>query len=148
MDISNMYLNTPPDRYEYMRIRLHDIPQEIIDKYNLNDIVAADGYVYIESRCAMHGLVQNGALAHKELEKVMRKEGYNPSRYTPGVYLHKTRPISCTLMVDGFGVKYVNKEDAWHLEKTIKAHYPMKSDWKGKHCIIIDLNWDYEKRTL
>ena len=27
-------------------------------------------------------------------------------------------------------------------------NYPMKSDWKGKRYIGIDLDWDYEKRTL
>ena len=148
MDISNMYLNTPLDRFEYMRIRLRDIPQEIIDEYKLNDIVADDGYVYIEMRRAIYGLAQSGALSHKQLETVIGKEGYYPSRFTPSLYLHKTRPISFTLVVDDFGVKYVNKEDALHLEKTLKDAYPMKSDWKGERYIGIDLNWDYEKRTL
>ena len=45
MDISNMYLNTPLNRYEYMRMKLSDIPQQIIDQYNLNDLVANDSYV-------------------------------------------------------------------------------------------------------
>ena len=31
LDISNMYLNTPHDRFDYMRMHLRDIPQEIID---------------------------------------------------------------------------------------------------------------------
>jgi len=148
MDISNMYLNTPLDRFEYMRIRLRDIPQEIIDEYNLNDIVADDGYVYIEIQRAMYGLAQSGALSHKQLETVIGKEGYYPSRFTPGLYLHKTRPISFTLVVDDFGVKYINKDDALHLEKTLQDAYPMKSDWKGERYIGIDLDWDYEKRTL
>ena len=51
-------------------------------------------------------------------------------------------------MVDDFVVKYINKEDTLYLERTIQAHYPMKSDWKGERYIGIDLNWDYEKRTL
>ena len=38
MDISNMYLNTPLDQYEYMWMKLSDIPQQIIDQYNLNNI--------------------------------------------------------------------------------------------------------------
>ena len=50
MDISNMYLNTPLDRYEYMRMHLRDIPQEIIDQYNLTDIAEPNGFVYIEIR--------------------------------------------------------------------------------------------------
>ena len=75
-------------------------------------------------------------------------QGYFPSKYTPGLYLHKTRPISFTLVVDDFGVKYVNKEGALHLEKTLQDHYPMKSDWKGERYIGIDLKWDYEQCTL
>jgi hypothetical protein len=35
MDIGNFYLNTPLDRYEYMRINITDIPQEVIDEYKL-----------------------------------------------------------------------------------------------------------------
>ena len=48
MDISNIYLNTPLDCFEYMRIHIKKIPQEIIDEYNLMDLVSPDSYVYIE----------------------------------------------------------------------------------------------------
>ena len=43
MDISNTL-----DRCEYMRMKLSDIPQQIINQYNLNDLIANDGYVYME----------------------------------------------------------------------------------------------------
>ena len=129
-------------------MKLSDIPQQIIDQYNLNDLVAADGYVYMEIRRAMYGLKQSGMLANKELKKVLAKAGYFPSAHTPGLFAHKTRPISFTLVVDDFGVKYINKADALHLEKTISDHYPMKSDWTGDRYIGIDLNWDYTNRTV
>jgi hypothetical protein len=148
MDISNMYLNTPLDRYEYMRMHLRDIPQEIIDQYNLTDIAEPNGFVYIEIRRAMYGLKQAGFLANRELKKVLAAAGYHPAKHTPGLFLHESRPISFTLVVDDFGVKYTNKEDALHLEKTISDHYPMKSDWKGERYIGIDLDWNYEERTL
>lgn len=148
MDISNMYLNTPLDRYEYLKIKLTELSQEIIDEYKLLDKVAKDGFVYIEIRRAMYGLKQSGKLANIELKAVLAKAGYHPTEHTPGLYTHKTRPISFTLVVDDFGVKYVNKEDALHLENTIKAHYPMKSDWSGNRYIGIDLDWNYTERTL
>ena len=47
MDISNMYLNTPLNQFEYMRMNITDIPQEIIDEYNLSELVS-NGWVYIE----------------------------------------------------------------------------------------------------
>jgi hypothetical protein len=68
MDISNMYLNTPLDRYEYMRMHLRDIPQEIIDQYNLTDIAEPNGFVYIEIRRAMYGMKQAGFLANGKLK--------------------------------------------------------------------------------
>jgi len=46
MDIPNIYLNTRLDRYKYMQLHtFKDIPQVIIDEYNLMDNVAADGYI-------------------------------------------------------------------------------------------------------
>ena len=38
LGISNFYLGTPMARPEYMRLLLKLIPQEIVDKYKLNDI--------------------------------------------------------------------------------------------------------------
>ena len=34
-DIANFYLGTPMERPEYAKIKLEDIPQELIDEYNL-----------------------------------------------------------------------------------------------------------------
>ena len=35
IDISNFYLNTPLDRYEYMKMKLSNFPEEIVELYNL-----------------------------------------------------------------------------------------------------------------
>ena len=148
MDISNMYLNTHLDRYEYMRFHLRDLPPEIIEQYNLRDIADENGWVYCEIRKAIYGLRQSGALAAEQLRKVLAPEGYFQSPHTPGLWLHKTRDISFTLVVDDFGVKYTNKADAEHLEGVLKQNYPVKSDWKGEKYIGIDLDWDYLARKL
>ena len=60
-----MYLNTRLDWFEYMRMHLCDIPQEIIDQYKLTNFVAPNRYVYIEIRQAIYGLKQSGFLANK-----------------------------------------------------------------------------------
>ena len=57
IDISNFYLNTPMDRYEYMRIKLDMFPEDVIEEYNLRDRVEPNGYVYIEVRKSMFGLL-------------------------------------------------------------------------------------------
>ncbi len=38
MDIKDFYLNTPMDRYEYMRLKLVDMPADVIEHYHLNKI--------------------------------------------------------------------------------------------------------------
>jgi hypothetical protein len=47
IDIKNFNLNTPLGRFEYMVINLASLPQETIEKYDLNEL-AQDGKVYIE----------------------------------------------------------------------------------------------------
>jgi hypothetical protein len=46
IDIHNFYLNTPLGRFEYMVINLASLPQETIEKYDLNELTQ-DGKVYI-----------------------------------------------------------------------------------------------------
>ena len=68
LDISNFYLGTPMDRPEYMRMPIKIIPQEIIDKYNLTNIVE-DGWVYIKTARDMYGLPMAGKLANDLLKE-------------------------------------------------------------------------------
>ena len=63
IDISNFYLGTPMKRKEYMRMKLKDIPQEIIDEYKLTDLATPEGWVYIGISQGMYGLPQSGILA-------------------------------------------------------------------------------------
>ena len=86
------------------------IPQEIIDEYNLKSIVEEDGWCYAEIRKCMYGLKEAGYLSNLELKRVLAKEGYIPSQFTPGLFTHKTRDIAFSLVVDDFGVKYTKKK--------------------------------------
>jgi hypothetical protein len=113
IDIKNYYLGTPLPRFEYIKMMLSCFPEEIIQRYNLNAL-AFDGWVYIEIRKGMYGLKQAGLLANQLLQKRLAPFGYYPARHTPGLWLHKTRPISFTLIVDDFAVKYVGKQHAEH----------------------------------
>jgi hypothetical protein len=103
MDIKNYYLGTPLPRFEYMKMPLSCFPEEIVQKYNLNAL-AVDGWVYIEIRKGMYGLEQAGLIANQLLQTRLAPFGYYPARHTPGLWLHKTRPISFTLVVNDFAV--------------------------------------------
>ena len=69
MDISNFYLMTPLARPEYIRVKLSDIPDEIIAEYNLKAKATKDGSVHIVANRGMYGLPQSGLLANQLLGK-------------------------------------------------------------------------------
>jgi hypothetical protein len=82
------------------------------------------------------------------LQKHLAPHGYYECKNTPGLWTHTTRPISFTLVVDYFGVKYEHKEDIDHLIAAIKTKYKLTEDWSGNLYCGIKLNLDYDKRTL
>jgi len=68
------------EQYEYLGLKLDQIPADIIKEYALEAKVRRDGYVYIEARKGMYGLPQAGLLAHQLLEKRLEKHGYTQSK--------------------------------------------------------------------
>ena len=68
-DVKNFYLNVPLDHPEYVRIKIDNVPQEIIDGYELRSMVSSDGYVYLEVNKGIYGLKKSGLLAQQLLEK-------------------------------------------------------------------------------
>ncbi len=65
-DISNFYLMTPLQRPEYGRVKMSDIPDEIIDEYKLRE-KEKDGWIYFKVVRGMYGLPQSGSNSHDEL---------------------------------------------------------------------------------
>ena len=62
--------------------------------------------------------------------------------HTSGLCKHKARPIQFTLVVDDFGVKYVDKENAKHLLGILKDEYPaVAEDWTEEECIAAE-HWN------
>ena len=142
MDIKDFYLNTPMARYEYMRLCITNMPEDAIKHYNLRDKATPDGYVYCEIQKGMYGLPQAGIIAQQLLEERLKKHGYCQSQTTPGLWKHDTRPISFSLVVDNFGVKYVGEENAQHLLDTVQKYYKCSCDWEGEHYCGITIKWD------
>ncbi|KAL7478258.1 hypothetical protein ACHAW6_004030, partial [Cyclotella cf. meneghiniana] len=48
---------------------------------------------------------------------------YTRSKIVPGPWKHKTRNIRFVLVVDGFGIKHLKKEDLDHLIKSLEKYY-------------------------
>ena len=148
VDIKNFYLMTPLKRFEYMTLNLSDMPESIVQQYNLKEKATSDGSVYICIKRGMYGLPQSGLLAQELLEERLGKYGYYQSSYTPGLWLHKWRPISFSLCVDDFGVKHVGEEHKQHLLDCLEKHYEITVDHGGTRYLGITLEWDYENRKV
>jgi hypothetical protein len=92
-------------------------------------------------------LKQAGLLTNQLLQTRSAPFGYYPTRHTPGLWLHHTRPISFTLVVDDFTVKYVSNQHAEHLRNALLKTYELTTDWAGTVYSGIALKWDYKNRT-
>ena len=148
LDVKDFYLNTPMKRYEYMRIKITDIPDEVIEHYKLSEICTEDGYVYCEIRKGMYGLPQAGIIAQDLLQKRLAEVGYHQSKIIPGLWTHKTRNICFTLVVDDFAIKFTKKEDAQHLIDALEKDYTISIDWEAEKYIGLTIHWDYVKRKV
>jgi hypothetical protein len=118
-----------------MVINLLSLPQETIDKYDLLDL-SQDGKVHIEIQKGMYGLPQAGILAKELSQRNLAKDGYRPTQHTHGLWTHGTRPISFSLVVDDFGVKYVGRKHAEHLMACIKKIITYPSTGILLHTVV------------
>ena len=90
----------------------------------------------------MWGLPQAGILANKCPQRKLVPFRYSECVNTLRLWRHETQPISFTLVVDDFGVKYVSKEDVNHLTESIKSTNMLTKNWTGKLYCGITLEWD------
>ena len=135
------------ERPEYMRISIKLIPQSIIDKYNLLQHLH-NGHIYFQVDKGLYGLVQAGKLAYDQLLQRLLSADFFPAPHAPGLFLHKTRPISFTLCVDDFGIKYRHKDDLDFLIATLQKDYKITIDLTGTNYLGLTLDWDYQNHTV
>ncbi len=96
----------------------------------------------------MWELPQAGILANKRLGRKLTPFGYYKCIETPGLWKHESRPLTFTLVVDDFGVKYESKDDVDHLIASMKSTYKLTEDWTGNLFCDISLDWDYINQTV
>jgi hypothetical protein len=68
--------------------------------------------MYIEVPEGMYRLPQADIVTNQLLSRFLAIQCYHQTKSTPGLWRHVTRPIQFTLVVDDFGVQYVEKEHA------------------------------------
>jgi hypothetical protein len=111
-------------------MKLDLFPQDIIDEYDLTSKVYQNENVHCEVQRGMYGLPQAGIIAQELLEEQLQKAGYTQSKLTPVYWKDEWRPISVTLVMDDFGIKYIGKEHIMHLIRTLKNHYEVEKTGK------------------
>jgi hypothetical protein len=127
MDLKNLYLNTPLDQPEYVRIKLADIPLKFIDEYKLNNI-APNSWIYFEMRRGMYGLPQAGILANKLLRDRLANFDYYKAATPPMLWRHKWRLVMFSLIVNNFAIQYIVDAHLEHLCQALKKHYEEVSE--------------------
>ncbi len=141
LDIKKFYLTAALEYFKYMKIPLALFPSWMIEQYNLNKLTL-EGWAYIKMQRAVWGLPQTGILANKHLQRKLAPFGYYKCINTPGLWQQESCPLTFTLVVDNFGIKFVNKNDVDHLISSIKKTYTLTKDWTGSMYCGITLKWD------
>jgi hypothetical protein len=146
IDIKDFYLNSPMKFWEYMRLKESDIPEEIINEYNLHKKITDDKYVYCEIRKDMYRSLQAGSMAQELLETRLATHGYYQSKIIPGLWTHKTRPTVFTLVVDDFAIKVMFENSADHIINALKKDCTITVDREATKYIGLTIEWEYENR--
>ncbi len=120
LHIKNFYLTAALEYFKYIKMPLNLFPVWIIGQYDLTKH-AKDRWVHNEMRRLIWGLPQAGILANKRLCRKLAPFWYYEWVNNPGLWYHETQPVTFTIVVDDFGVKYgVDKANVEHLIASIK----------------------------
>ena len=144
-DIKDQFLQSMLPEPEYMRIHSRYFFQDIRQKYNIDALIAPDGYVYCKITKGMYGLKQAARLANDKLVDLLAPFGYAPDPYAPNIWSHNSRRTVFCLCVDDFGVQYYNQDDVDHLVNALKTAFQVYIDYDGKDYCGLKLEWNYEK---
>jgi len=149
IDIADFYptKGNTLDEPEFMWIELASLPEDIIVKYNLRSL-AHNGKVLVQIDSALYGLRQAGRVAQDRLIKHLAANGYHQCQNTPCLFKHEKLPVTFSLVVDDFGIKYKGRDNAMHLLETLQQIYRITADWKGERFIGMTINHDKVNRTL
>ena len=143
-DLKDFFLASPMERPEYAKVHIKYIPQDIIDQYNLMELVH-NNYVYIKIKRGMYGLKQAALLAYHHLLTFLKPAGYIPIANSIGMWKHRTRKTIFCLCIDDFGIKYMNDEDLTHLLTILRANYGVTVDKEGRNFCGLNLDWNYQQ---
>ena len=78
--------------------------------------------IYTEIRKGVYSITCMGRIAQQILTKNLAPCGYYQYRHTPGLWRHKWKLAIFSLVIDDFGVNYVENRHADHLITCINKY--------------------------
>ena len=142
MTLVFFYLETPLEKYEYMKTPLALFPSWTRKQYDLEEN-AHNSFMYWQICSVICGLPYSGILANLRVRENLKPSGSYEVAHTPGLWKHKRRPVQFSLIVDDFRVKYVGKEHIDYLITSLHKDYArITVDWTGELYAHISLKWN------
>ena len=140
LDIKDLYLNTPIDIPEYLRISSKFLPQHIINKNDLKQYLH-NGSVLFEVNKGMYGLPRAGLLAQNRQTQHLATHGYHQTA-TTCLFHHVDNGTDFYFVVDDFGIKYATTDGARHYATTnvLKVLLQILTNQKEK---IVDMKFHW-----
>ena len=155
VDVAKFYYGAdlPPWDIPSIRIPLdpHIYPPSLLEECGITPFLQKDKagrpFVYADVRKCIPGLPQSGLLSQLRLIAHLNSHGYYETS-TPMLFRHTSRPISFTLVVDDFGVKYLHRSDFDHLLSSLQELYSCTSSPVATRYLGIELSHDRPARTM
>ena len=95
----------------------------------------------------MYGLPQAGLLAQQRFITHLTSHGYHQTD-TTCLFRHVSNGTVFSLVVEDFGVKYMNFDGAIHLIRTRQNLYTMIICWTGSKYLGFSITFDSSQRTV
>jgi len=147
LDLTDFYLMSSLKQPEWIKIPIKHIPLSLLEQHDLIKFIF-DDHILCRVDGTMYGHPAAGRLANADLVQHLAAHDYLQDANIPCLFKHVTAPISFSLVVDDFGIKYVNDSDLTTLISTLRKKYELRVDLTGSKYIGVRLDWDYTANTL
>ena len=75
-DLKDFFLVSPMKESEYMKVLMKYFPQDMITKYNLEQLVDSRDNVFVKINIGMYSLKQAAILTFQQPAEILKKAGY------------------------------------------------------------------------
>ena len=148
IDIVDFYLGASLPSPESIIVYLDYNSPALLDSLGITPCLQHDKkgrpFCYFNITKTMPGLPQSGLLSQMELMEVLCSAGYVETP-TPMLFRHVSLPISFTLVVDDFAVKYTSPSDLDHLLSCLATKYALKIHRTGYSYSYLGYTIEYDR---